>query len=384
MGAPICCQEEKKKPKSNNKINREDNDESEKPKEKNNKKKEIDKNKNKNEIIVVKTALNQMSKEQTKIYLEGLFKSYYAAKTYFNENELKEKELEAINACKKIISAQEKLKEGKYKEINIAELPSKVTSEFITGYTPEKRKQKILELIKKLMEEKAETRKSMDIKIAEMKKNFHKLKDSDKIKLKQVLDQDKSHIDSVNKEIENIKKTLVSDYIPIPLYFTTSKECKKEKLNLEIEENAMKIKINGISYTKSNPIVMLGIHGDKINVEKQIKGSSQNDMTGEFIWNFNEEQFKNLVKYNLQIILGRTYTLKPNKVKGLGELPLRKLKDTSSVYESVSLKMKSGKSDTFIEIEIFLRRPLIDKEYEDDFREIIKIEKIYPEFVFKE
>ena len=46
--------------------------------------------------------------------------------------------------------------------------------------------------------------------------------------------------------------------------------------------------------------------------------------------------------------------------------------------------MKSGKSDTFIEIEIFLRRPLIDKEYEDDFREIIKIEKIYPEFVFKE
>ena len=129
---------------------------------------------------------------------------------------------------------------------------------------------------------------------------------------------------------------------------------------------------------------MLGIHGDKINVEKQIKGSSQNDINGEFIWNFNEEQFKNLVKYNLQIILGRTYTLKPNKVKGLGELPLRKLKDTSSVYESVSLKMKSGKSDTFIEIEIFLRRQLIDKEYEDDFREIIKIEKIYPEFVFKE
>ena len=132
MGAPICCQEEKKKTKSNKKNNIEDNDKSEKPEEKNNKKKEIDKNKNKNEIIVVKTALNQMSKEQTKIYLEGLFKSYYAAKTYFNENELKEKELEAINACKKIISAQEKLKEGKYKEINIAELPSKVTSEFIT------------------------------------------------------------------------------------------------------------------------------------------------------------------------------------------------------------------------------------------------------------
>ena len=45
MGAPICCQEEKKQPKSKiKKINIEDNDESEKPKEKNNKKKEIDKN----------------------------------------------------------------------------------------------------------------------------------------------------------------------------------------------------------------------------------------------------------------------------------------------------------------------------------------------------
>ena len=382
----ICCQEEKQiKKQETRKKSLEDNDDSEKLKEKRKKKKEIKKKENENEDVneinnknknkEIKKIANQMNEEQTKIYLEGLFKSYYSAKTYFNENELKDKELEAINCCKKIISAQEMLKDGKYKEINIGELPPKMTPEFITGYTPEKRKEKILEIIKKFNEEKEETRRLLNLKIDQMKKNFNKLKDSDKARMKQILDQDKNHIDSISKEVEKIKKTLVSDYIPIPLCITTSQACKKEKLNLDIEENTMKIKVNGITNRKSNPIVILGIHGDKINIEKELKGKTQDDIYEEFLWEFSEDQFKSLVKYNLQIALGK---------KEKGEVQLRKLKDTSSLYESVRLKTESGKSDTNIEIEIHLRSPLIDKEYDDDYRDIIKIVKIYPQFVFKE
>ena len=47
--------------------------------------------------------LNTMNEEQTKIYLESLYNSCCASKTYFNENELKEKELEAINTVKKVL-----------------------------------------------------------------------------------------------------------------------------------------------------------------------------------------------------------------------------------------------------------------------------------------
>ena len=46
--------------------------------------------------------------------------------------------------------------------------------------------------------------------------------------------------------------------------------------------------------------------------------------------------------------------------------------------------MESGKSDTSLDIQVNLRAPFIEKEYEDDFREVIKIVKIYPKFQFDE
>ena len=100
-----------------------------------------------------KKLLNTKSKEETKILLESLFKSYYAAKTYFNKNELKEKEVDAIHCCKKITEAQDLLNSGKHKEIDISKLPKELKSEYITGYTPEERKNKINEIIKLLEKE---------------------------------------------------------------------------------------------------------------------------------------------------------------------------------------------------------------------------------------
>jgi hypothetical protein len=44
----------------------------------------------------------------------------------------------------------------------------------------------------------------------------------------------------------------------------------------------------------------------------------------------------------------------------------------------------SGKEDKSIDIEIKLRTPIIDKEYEDDFRDSIRLVKIYPKFKFEE
>ena len=172
--------------------------------------------------------------------------------------------------------------------------------------------------------------------------------------------------------------------MPVPLCMKINQPCKKEKLNLDIEENQMKIKVIGISYTKSNPMVVMAIKGDNINVNKEIKGKIQEDIYAEFTWEFNNEQYKNLIKNKIEIVLCRTYTVKSTKVKGKGEISLRKLKDKSILSESINLKMESGKSDTSIDVEIHLRNPLVDKEYEDDFKEVLKIEKMYPEFKFQE
>ena len=330
--------------------------------------------------------INSKTKDKILILLQSLFKSYYSAKTYFNENELKEKEVDAINCCRKINSAIELLKEGQYKKIKMSKMPQKIDSKYITDYTPEDRKKKINELISLLTKEKEEKRVLMNIRIEQMKKKLKASKnlENDKLIVKKILDADKAAIDKINKDIEKIRLTLADDYIPVPLYRMISQPSKKEKLNLDIKENTMLIKVKNLTYTKSNPLIMLAIRGDDININKEIKGKNPEDINEEFTWVFNEKDFKNLVKYSIEIALGRTYSIKSTKVKGRGELPLRKLKSLSSLDEAVKLKMESGKPDKSIDIEIILRTPFIDKEYEDDFKEVVNIIKIYPKFVFSE
>ena len=232
--------------------------------------------------------------------------------------------------------------------------------------------------------EREDTRNILNKKVEDMKKALKKQKNPNMEQAKKILDEDKNHIDEIKKEIDIIKKTLLDDYIPVPLYMTVNKSYKKEKINEEIDKNKMVIKLNGISYTKSNPIVIFAIRGENINIHQEIKGKNQEEMYKEFIWEFTEEQFKNLIKYKIEIILARSYTFKSTKAKGKGEIQLRKLKDRSNIDENVKIQMQSGKSDTNMDVEIKLRSPIIDKEYEDDFREIIQIVKIYPKFEFRE
>ena len=331
-----------------------------------------------------KIKLNKKSEAETKIMLESLYKSYYAAKTYFNQNELKEKEVDAIHCCQKILEANKMLKEGKYKEINLAELPEKINSEYITGYSPEKRKEKIIEIIAKFKEDLSETRKALNFKMAEVKKILIKSKNKDMDKYRPYLDEEKNRLTEISKDIKAIEEIINDDYIPIPLVMSKPRACKKEKVNMDIEENQMQVKVSELTYTKSNPIVILVIKGDKLNMNKTIKGKSQDDINSTFTWNFSTDQFKDLIKYKIGIALGRTYSVKSTKPKGKGEFFLRKLKDNSSMKETVKLQMESGKEDKSINIEIKLRNPIIDKEYEDDFRDSIKLIKMYPKFIFEE
>ena len=275
----------------------------------------ISKKSDKKEVI-----LNKKSKEETNILLESLYNSYYAAKTYFNKNEFKEKEVDAIHCLKKIIEAKELLEKGKHKEINLAELPKKINSEYITGYTPEERKKKITEIITKLKEEEKQTRKILNQKMEEVKKILIRTKNKDMDKYRPYLDEEKNHLTLISKEIKTIEKTLIDDYIPVPSFIYEQKPYKKERVNNDIEENTMEIKVSGLTYTKSNPVVYLGIRGEKFNVSKEIKGTNQNDIYCAFTWDFSDEQFKNLIKYKIEIALGRTYAIKSMKVKGKGEL----------------------------------------------------------------
>ena len=351
--------------------------------------KEIEQNNNNNKgskAIKENKTMNKNKDEETiKNNLDFLYNSYYNAKTYFYSNDLKEKEFDAIQKCKKIFEAKKLLEEGKSNEINMKELPKEITPEYITGYTKEERKKNFEKIINKLNEEKEIAKKSLEKKIEEAKKMAGRLKKENiekfKIESKKILDVEKGKIDKLNKDITLMNQILEKEYIPVPDYIMSNEEYKIEKINQDIPENVMRINVSNLTYTKSNPMVVLYLKLDENNEKKkEIKPKNENGINETFDWVFDEKGIRNLVRNKINIYLFRTYVIKKDKPKGESELSLRTLKNTDSAEDTCTLKMLSGKKDNFIDVSVKIRSALIEKEYDTEYRETIKIIRIYPEF----
>lgn len=341
--------------------------------------------KNEEEICI-----NKLGEEETKEYLESLYKSYYSAKTYFCENEFKEKEVDAINKLRDIVSAQELLKNGKCEMIDIDKLPKKITSEYITGYNEEEKKKKIEEIIECLNKEKEIAEIEMKKKIEQLKsniKNINKLNiNKFKEDSKEILDKIKIKKENISKEIERVKETLKSEYIPVPDYIMKSVEYQMEIIDEDIPENIMHINVSNLTYSKSNPLIILNLNvNDNIILKKEIKGKKNSDINETFDWNIKEyNNNKSLIRSKIEIILERTYKIKNDKIKGISEIQLRRLSDSSLIEENCKIKMNSGKADENIDISIKIRAPFFQKQYKTNYRDAIEIKKIYPKYITEE
>ena len=333
--------------------------------------------------------VNKLDEKKAKEYLEKLYKSYYSAKTYFCLNELKEKEVDAIDKLRKITSAQELLKEGKYKKINIKELPGEITSEYITDKKEDERKKDIKKIIECLEKEKEIAQKEMDEKLNELKLNIKNIKKEDinnfKEESKIILDKQKNKIENISKDIARVKETLKSEYIPVPYYIMGYEEYQMPIINNDIPENIIRINVNNLTYSKSNPLIILNLKiDDDTNMRKEIKGKINSDINAKFDWKINESNYKRIIKSKIEIILERTYSIKSNKQKGTSNISLRQLSNRSLIEESCKIEMNSGKSSEYIDISIKIRTPFFEQEYESNYKEVLKIQKIYPQFSINE
>ena len=164
-----------------------------------------------------------------------------------------------------------------------------------------------------------------------------------------------------------------------------SEEYQMEIINEDIPENIMRINVSNLTYSKSNPLIILNLKiNDNNNLKKEIKGKTNIDINGTFDWNINESNYKNLIRSKIDIILERTYMIKNDKIKGISEIQLRRLNDSSLIEENCRIKMNSGKSDENIYISIKIRAPFFQKEYKKNYRDVIEIKKIYPKFIIEE
>ena len=229
----------------------------------------------------------------------------------------------------------------------------------------------------------------MKKKIAELKENskntnklnINKFKDDSK----EILDKIKIKKDKISKDIERVKETLKSEYIPVPDYIMKSEEYQMEIINEDIPENIMRINVSDLTYSKSNPLIILNLKiNDNTIMSKEIKGKKNTDINETFDWNIKECNNKSLIRAKIDIILERTYIIKDNKIKGISEIQLRRLSDSSLIEENYKIKMNSGKIDENIDISIKIRSPFFQKQYKKNYRDVLEIKRIYPKFITEE
>ena len=327
---------------------------------------------------------NMNNKEKIKKKLKSLYESYYAAKTYFCSNDFKEKELDAITKLKKIIEFQNFLKEGKYKEINMKEFPDEITPQYITDYSDKERKKKIEEILNRLNLELDDAKNSLNKKLEEIKGRTKFIKKENienfKQESKKILDIEKNRVEKIKKEIAIINEISKDEYIPIPECIIENEEYQIEKINDDIPKNVMRININNLTYSKSNPLIIINLKFDNIDMKKEIKAKNRNDINDTFDWEINEKDYKNIIRNRITILLERTYLIKKNKIKGSCEISLRNFRDSDLIEGSHRIKMISGKDDNYIDVSIKIREPIYEKQYEISFREVLKIKRVYPKF----
>ena len=272
----------------------------------------------------------------------------------------------------------------KSKEIKFGELPKKIEPEYITGYTKEERKKEIDNLIAILQKEKEETNNNLNKKLEEIKKKskFIKKEEVERFKLqsKEILDKEKSRKERIEKEIQIIKNVAEDEYTPIPQYIMEIEDYQIEKENEDIPENVMRITVNNLTYTKSNPMVVLQLNINNNEITKQIKGKSNSDINETFDWTFNEKDFMSVPRNKLNIALARTYMIKKDKLKGISEINLKSLKEDDTIGGNFKIRMESGKPDNTINIEIKIRTPFVEKKYETISRKALRITKVFPKF----
>ena len=102
---------------------------------------------------------------------------------------------------------------------------------------------------------------------------------------KEILDKEKSRKERIEKEIQIIKNVAEDEYTPIPQYIMEIEDYQIEKENEDIPENVMRITVNNLTYTKSNPMVVLQLNINNNEITKQIKGKSNSDINETFDWN---------------------------------------------------------------------------------------------------
>ena len=309
------------------------------------------------------------SKEKYLNYIDSLYDDYKEVRQYFKENELFEKEKDAIQKCLQIEKIKRQLNSGI--KIYLIDLPKKINPEYIYGCSIEERN-KIFKQI--LLRNRAEKNLlEVKLKIFQNKENISK-NDKDEY------EKNKINYDKLKSIIEHLEKSSKNIWVPPPIF---KKEIQKQsKEIISFDKNIFKIKIIIKRIDNINDsldlIIILVINQEK-ELKKKVELKAQYSYK-EWEWILNAEEWmnidNNISNFILKIKIDKFFNKNPEIYTDISKIKTEK---------NINLNQEIIDKNTTKKINISII-PIIPEGKKSIIygeKEIITLQKIYPPFELK-
>ena len=310
-------------------------------------------------------------RNEVKKYINGLLSEYKAAADYFNKNNLKQQEEDAIQ---KLIQTQKILNHfDQGYSVYYDSLPKPITPEYIYNCSTEKRNSLFQIILSKYINDKKDLEDNIKQEILNYKKldtiTFSKIKDSVMKKLK----SEKEKVDKLKKVIKILEDRFNNIWTPPPDFSEDLENDSVRKISFDGFVYKIVIQTTKVNYNGSNLVFNLSMH---INANKNFNGevkiSSQGDTEEDIVWNLTQNEYNNLSNY---IILVKAFS---NKLYHSSQkINISKLKNDKEMNISYPIFSQRQSSETIINFNIKL---LNYESNNQTSKKIINIKKTYPPF----
>ena len=214
-------------------------------------------------------------------YINGLLFEYKEAKKYFKENEIKSKEIDAINKCIEIEKIKNLLESGQSHKSII--MP--INPEYIYDCPSKERNDKFLELINQYNIYKKKLEREIKKKEKFPQNEYSKPK----------LENDKIKLCKLNNIINELSNKYNNKWVPSPKYEIKKEKCKIEKISYVNSSLKLKVQIKKLDNKKENIDfnIFLKIKERK-NFIEEINITTEENFYKELIWTLEANEWKNI------------------------------------------------------------------------------------------
>ena len=249
------------------------------------------------------------SKEQKEIeiYINSLLEEYNAAKDYFKENNLIERQENTNKICEKIKQIKNQYEMGNNNILKC--LPKPITPEFIYGCTIEEYK------YKEILSKKLNDKKVLESKIKSFIVNTFNLNNEQKV----LYEKYKAELNKLNINLKELENNFNNIWSPAPEYIKESNESQPKN-----NYNLIQIYIKKTDIIKENLNLIVTLKNDQLIMNnKEVKLNIGNNFNDKWEWKISINDWINIDKFYLKI--ENDYKLpdnrKPFKIRvGIGKI----------------------------------------------------------------